>query len=68
VPLALVPAQQSGPLWEGGNVASERGIVDLVNQDAEEGGSLVTRVGLKSRIDLNDECGGDGRKQTGLIR
>jgi hypothetical protein len=53
---------------EGGNVASERGVVNFVDEDTEEGSRLITRVGLKLRINLNDECRGDGRKQTGLIR
>ena len=56
----------AGPLWESGNLVSERGIVDLVNKDAEEGSSLVTRVGLKLRTDLNDECRSDGGKETSL--
>jgi hypothetical protein len=55
------------PLWEGGNVVSERGVVDLVNEDPEEGGCLVTRVGLQLRVDFDDECGGDGGEQTSLI-
>ena len=46
---------RSGPCWEAGNVVPKGGAVDLVKQDAEEGGSLVTRVGLELRIDLNDE-------------
>ena len=53
----------AGPLWEGWNVVSERCIVDLVNEDAEEGGGLVTR---ELRIDLDDERRGNGRKQSGL--
>jgi hypothetical protein len=60
--------RRSGPVWEGGNVISERSIIDLVNQDAEEGSGLITRVGFKLRINLDYKRGGDGRKQTGLIR
>lgn len=51
-----------GPLWEGGRVVSEGGIVDLMNEDAEEGGGFFTRVWLELRIHLDNECGGDGRE------
>ena len=50
---------RAGPLWEGRSVVSERGVVDLVDEDAEEGDSLVTRVGLELGLDVDDECGGD---------
>jgi hypothetical protein len=53
-------------LWEGGNVVSEGGVVDLVDKDAEESGGLVVRVLLEVRVDLDDECRGDGGEQTGL--
>ena len=56
----------AGPLWEDGNVVSEGGIVDLVNQDAEESCSLVAWVRLQLRVDLNDERGRDGGKETSL--
>ena len=59
-------AGRTSPLREGGNVVSEGGVVDLVNEDTEESGGLVVRVGLELRIDLDDECGGDGREQTSL--
>ena len=54
------------PLWEGGNLVSERSIVDLVNQDPEEGGRLFAGIILKLRVDFNDERRCDGREQTGL--
>ena len=38
------------------------GIVDLVGENAKESGSLVTRVGLEFRLNVEDECGGDGGK------
>ena len=50
---------RTGPLGKGGSVTSERGVVDLVDEDAEEGGGLVTRVRLKLRLDVEDECGRD---------
>ena len=31
----------AGPSWEGGNIISESSIIDLVDEDAEEGGGLV---------------------------
>ena len=50
---------RAGPLWEGGSVVSEGSVVDLVDEDAEEGDSLVTRVGLELGLDVDDEGGGD---------
>ena len=52
--------RRAGPLWEGGSVVSEGGIVDLVDEDTEESGSLVTRVGLELRLDIKDESRCDG--------
>ena len=57
-----------GPLWEGGNVVAERSVVDLVNEDAQQSSSLVVRIGLELRVDLDDECGSDCGKQSSLIR
>ena len=57
----------TGPLRKGGSVASERGVVDLVDEDAEEGGSLIARVGLELRLDIKDESGRDGGEQTSLL-
>ena len=31
----------TSPLWEGGNVVSEGGVVDLVNKDSKQSGRLV---------------------------
>ena len=58
--------RRPGPLWEGGDVVSESGVVDLVNKKAEEGGGLFAGIGLEFGIDLDDKCGGDSRKQTSL--
>ena len=55
-------AGRSGPLWKGGNIVSERGVIHLIDEDAEERGSLVTRVGPELRIDLDDKRGGNSRK------
>ena len=54
-------------MWEGWNIAPEGGVVVLVNKDAEECGSLFTRVGLKLGVDFDDEGRGYSREQTGLI-
>jgi len=58
---------RAGPLWEGRNVVAECGVVDLVNQDAEESRCLVVRVLLELGVDVDDECGGDGGEQTSLL-
>ena len=49
-----------------GSVGAESGVVDLVDEDSEEGGSLLARVGLELRLDVDDEGGSDRRKQTSL--
>ena len=49
-------------MWESGNFASEGGVVDLVNEDSEEGGGVGVRVGLQLNVDVDDECRGDCRK------
>lgn len=55
------------PSWEGGNILSEGGVVDLVKKDAEESGSLITRVRTQLRVYLNDEGGGYCGEKTGLM-
>ena len=52
-------AERPGPLWEGGNVVSESGAINLVNEDAKEGGGIDVRVGLQLRIDVDDEGRGN---------
>jgi len=54
-------------LWEGRNVVAERGVVELVDQDAEESRYLVVRVLLEVRVDVDDERRGDGGEQTSLL-
>ena len=56
----------TSPLWGGGNIIAEGGVVDLVNQDTEESGCLFVRVWLELGVDLDDERGSDGRKETSL--
>ena len=48
------------PLRECRNVAAESSIVDLVNEDAEEGGGFFVWIRLELGVDLNDEGGSDG--------
>ena len=48
------------PLWEGRHVVAEGGVIDLVNEDTEESDGLIVWVRLELRVDLDDECGGDG--------
>ena len=59
-------ARRACPLWEGGSVVSEGGVVDLVDEDTEESGGLITRVGLELRLDVDDEGRSDGGEQTSL--
>ena len=57
---------RAGPLWESRRVASEGGVVDLGDENTKKSDSLITRVGLELRLDVEDEGGGDGGEQTGL--
>ena len=56
----------ASPLRKGGDVTSEGGIVDLVNEHTEEGGRLVIGIRLQLRADIDDERGGHSRKETSL--
>ena len=52
----------AGPRRKSGNVVSERLIVDLVDKDAEERGSLDVGIGPELRVYFDDECRGDSRQ------
>ena len=52
-------AGRTSPLWEGGNVVSESGVVNLVNENTEQSGRLVVGIGLELGIDFNYKCGSD---------
>jgi len=59
----------TGPRWwDCGNVITEGGVVDLVDEDTEESGSLFVRVLQELGVDLDDECGSNGGKETSLGR
>ena len=58
---------RAGPVREGRNDISKRGVVDFVNEDPEERMGLVVGIGLKLGVHLDDERGCDGREKTGLI-
>ena len=45
-----------------GSVGTERGVVDLVDEDSEESGGFLARVRLELRLDVDDESGSDGRE------
>ena len=61
--IAMGNSDHCGMVW---NISPEGSIVNFVNEDAEEGGSLVTRIRPELGVDLYSERGGDGGKQTGL--
>ena len=48
------------PLRECRNVAAESGVVNLVNEDAEESSGFFVWIRLELGVDLNDEGGSDG--------
>lgn len=54
-------------LEKSGNVISECGVIDLVDQDPEESDGLVTRARLEFGVDCDNECRGNSGKQTSLI-
>ena len=56
-----------GPLREGGNIFSESGVVDLIQEDAEERCGLIVWIGFEFRVDLDNESGSYGGKQTSLM-
>ena len=56
----------TGPLWDCGDVIAESSVVDLMYEDAEEGGRLLVWVRLEFGLNLDDECGSYGGEQTSL--
>ena len=64
------PAGRACPLrrWRsrGRRVVSEAGVIDLVQNNTEEGCGYVVRILLEVGLDLYYEGGSDGREQTSL--
>jgi len=59
-------AWRAGPSGDGGNVVTESGVVDLVDEDTEQGRGLFVGVRLELGANLDDESGGDCGKQTSI--
>ena len=60
-------ARGASPLWESRNVVvSERGVVNLVNENTKESGGLAVGIRFELGVDLDDKGGSDCREQTGL--
>ena len=57
----------TGPLGNSGNVVTKGGVVDLIDEDSEKGSSLLARVRLKLRLDVDNKCGSYSGEQTGLL-
>jgi len=57
-----------GP-WSKGerSVAAQAGLVDIVDENEEEGGGIVIRLRLEVGVGLDDERGGDDGEQTSLL-
>jgi len=53
-------------LGNGGSVVTKGGVVDLVNEDSEEGSSLLAGVRLELGLDVDDEGGSDSGEQSSL--
>ena len=54
------------PLWNCRNIITKSGVVNLVDEEAEESSSFFTWVRLELWVDLDDEGRCDSREQTGL--
>ena len=55
-----------GPLWNLRDIATESGVVHLVDENAEESSGLFVWVRLELGVDLEDEGGSDGGEKTSL--
>ena len=58
--------RRASPLWEGWNIITEGGVIDLVDKDSEESSGLIVWVRLELGVEIDDECGGDSGEQSGL--
>ena len=52
--------------WDGRSVTRDGGLIESEENRAEEGSRLFAGIGSEVRMDVDDESGADGRKQTGL--
>ena len=59
-------AWRARPPWDPRGFVTKSGVVDLVDEDAEESGGFFVWVRLELGIDLDDEGGSDGGEQTSL--
>jgi len=57
----------ASPLGNRGSIRTKGGVIELMDDDPEEGSSLLTRVRLEFRLDIDDEGGSDGGKKTSLL-
>ena len=56
----------TGPLWDCRNVIAKGSVVDLVDENTEEGGRLIDRVELELGLDVDDEHGSHNGEETAL--
>ena len=52
----------AGPLGNGGSVVTKGGVVNLVDEDSEEGSSLLACVRPELGLDINDEGRSNSRE------
>ena len=52
--------------WNGGGFVRDGGLVEGEKDRAEKSCGLFVRIGLEARVDIDDEGGADGGKQTRL--
>jgi len=53
-------------LWDCRNVIAKGSVVDLVDENTEEGGRLIDRVELELGLDVDDEHGSHNGEETAL--
>ena len=56
----------AGPYWDGWGGSAECRIVELVDEEAKEGGGLFVRIILQLLVDIDDKSRGDSAEQTSL--
>jgi len=58
--------RRAGPVGERRDFIAKSGVVNLVDEDAEESGRFFVWVRLELGVEVDDEGGGDGGEQTSL--